>query len=79
MCAERFHVKNYIDILDPGRVATTAQARAFAMFILRQKHCWTHAKIGQAFGRDYSTCVHACQKINRAIDDAEWIKQIIES
>ena len=69
---KQFHVDPQ-QLLDPGRVAQVADARAVAMFLLRVKHGWTYAGIGKLFGRDYSSCVHACQKMQRRIDQVAWI------
>lgn len=60
--ATALHVRrNLIDSNDRGQ--HVALARMIAMYLIRTSTTFTFPEIGELFGRDHSTVIHACNKI----------------
>lgn len=79
--AEHFGV-DVIDILGDSREAQIAGARQWAMDICRRVLGWSSSRVGEYFGRDRSTILHASRVVGaqvangRASEMAELIEEI---
>ncbi|MBB3038093.1 chromosomal replication initiator protein [Hoyosella altamirensis] len=51
------------ELCGPGRTRAVAQARQIAMYLCRELTDLSLPKIGQAFGRDHTTVMHADRKV----------------
>ncbi|MCW4354789.1 chromosomal replication initiator protein DnaA [Hoyosella sp. YIM 151337] len=51
------------ELCGPGRTRSVAQARQIAMYLCRELTDLSLPKIGQAFGRDHTTVMHADRKV----------------
>ena len=56
-------------IMGPRRHRKTSQARAVAMFLMREKTRWTLAEIARYFERDHTSVVYAVRKVE---ERCEW-------
>ncbi len=56
------------DLLSKTRAANIARPRQVAMFIARELTRHSLPEIGRAFGRDHSTVMHACRKIQQDLE-----------
>lgn len=55
------------DVLGVARHQSTADARAFAVWLVRRELACSYPELGRIFGRDHSTCQAAVRKVERAI------------
>jgi len=66
------------DLLGSSRKNEIVVPRQIAMFLMRNELNSSYPNIGQSVGgRDHTTAMHACEKINRLIDENEKIKNDI--
>ena len=66
------------DILSKKRKKNIAYARQVAMFLTRELTGSSFPKIGEAFsGRDHTTIMHGCEKIERELKDNTDLKKAI--
>ena len=66
------------DLLGSSRKNEIVVPRQIAMFLMRQELNSSYPNIGQNVGgRDHTTAMHACEKINKLIDQNEKIKNDI--
>ncbi|MDR2211156.1 MAG: chromosomal replication initiator protein DnaA [Spirochaetaceae bacterium] len=77
--AEKFHLSPN-DLKGKKRTQSIVYPRQLAMFIIREITEYTTTEIGQAFGgRDHTTVMHACQKIEDRINSDPSMDSIIQS
>ena len=77
--AEYFHLETG-DLLSRSRKRSVAQARQIAMYLCRELTEESYAHIGSRFGgRDHSTVIHACRKINDALDSDPGLQNDVSS
>ena len=63
------------DLLGSSRKNEIVVPRQIAMFLMREELSSSYPNIGQNIGgRDHTTAMHACEKINRLINENEKIK-----
>ncbi|MDR3115201.1 MAG: chromosomal replication initiator protein DnaA [Treponema sp.] len=63
-----YHKLSVSDLKGKKRTKTIALPRQLAMYIIREITQYSTTEIGQAFGgRDYSTVIHSCQKIEERL------------
>jgi chromosomal replication initiation ATPase DnaA len=61
-----------VDVLARDRHKTTAAARQCCMFVLRSQLGLSYPEIGRIIaGRDHTTAMHACRKIDRLLTSGE--------
>jgi len=66
------------DLLGSSRKNEIVVPRQIAMFLMRKELNSSYPNIGQSIGgRDHTTAMHACDKINKLIEDNEKIKNDI--
>ena len=52
------------DIAAPKRISVAAvRARQIAIYLTHVTFHWTLARVASAFGRDRTTCAHACHRV----------------
>ncbi len=56
------------EMCGPGRTRAVAQARQIAMYLCRELTDLSLPKIGQAFGRDHTTVMHADRKVRSGMN-----------
>ncbi|MBD8507021.1 chromosomal replication initiator protein DnaA [Hoyosella sp. G463] len=56
------------ELCGPGRTRAVAQARQIAMYLCREMTDLSLPKIGQAFGRDHTTVMHADRKVRSGMN-----------
>lgn len=62
-----------LDILSATRHrADAARARQIAIYLAHTGCAWPLARVGIAFGRDRSTCAHACARVEDMREDARF-------
>lgn len=66
LVAQHYHIAE-ADILSQGRSRDIAVPRQLAIYLTREKCGFSTPRIGQAFGRDHSTVMHACKKAEEMI------------
>lgn len=75
--AEYYHI-SLEDICSKQRDKYIVMPRQIAMYLIRQETQASLLEIGQLFGgRDHSTVLHACEKIDRAINTDSTLRQEI--
>ena len=68
------------DLIGPKRSNDIAYPRQIAMYLCRDVANMTYPKIGDVFdGRDHTTVMHACRKIEKEIKEKNNTKLIVES
>jgi chromosomal replication initiator protein len=66
------------DIVGKQRTASVALARQICMFLSRKLMNMPYPKIGEQFGgRDHSTIMHGCEKIEKDIVSDEYTKEMV--
>lgn len=66
------------EILIPSRRKEIVFPRQVAMYLLREELKCSYPLIGRKFqGKDHTTAIHACEKINRELQDSEKLKEEI--
>jgi chromosomal replication initiator protein len=77
--AEKFHLSPN-DLKGKKRTQSIVYPRQLSMYIIREITEYTTTEIGQAFGgRDHTTVMHACQKIEDRIQSDPSMDSIIQS
>jgi chromosomal replication initiator protein len=77
--AETFKVSSY-DIKSKKRNASISRARNIAMYLCRELTSASTTEIGLSFGgKDHTTIIHACKKINDCMKEDELLRSTIES
>lgn len=78
--AKYFNI-NKLDLISAKRSADITYPRQIAMFLCREVADLSYPKIGESFGgRDHSTVMHACNKIDKEITENKGkTKSIVES
>lgn len=67
------------DLKSQTRTKNIALARQIAMFLVRKYTGLGYKEIGQHFGgKDHTTVIHACEKIERSLDDSTESRALIE-
>lgn len=67
------------ELFSPVRTKRIALARQVAMYLMRRLLCLPLKEIGSIFGgKDHTTVIHACEKIEKMIKDNSGIGQRIE-
>jgi chromosomal replication initiator protein len=56
------------ELLGPGRTRNVLLSRQVAMYLIRELAGLSLPRIGAAFGRDHTTVLHACRKIDEALE-----------
>ena len=54
-------------LFGPSRLRNVLLSRQVAMYLARELVGLSFPRIGAAFGRDHTTVLHACQKIEEAL------------
>jgi len=76
----KFYDVDIKDIVGKGRKQELVRPRQIIMFLMRQEANTSFPTIGQELGgRDHTTAMHACNKIQRELGENERIKQEVES
>jgi chromosomal replication initiator protein len=77
--AEEFHL-SLNDLKGKKRTQSIVYPRQLAMYIIRELTEYTTTEIGQAFGgRDHTTVMHACQKIEDRINSDPSMDSTVQS
>ncbi|MBE6787088.1 MAG: chromosomal replication initiator protein DnaA [Ruminococcaceae bacterium] len=66
------------EILSNRRTASLALARQVAMYIAREMTDLSYKKIGESFGKDYTTVLHNVNKIENFLKDKPYQKELVE-
>ena len=75
-----FYNINSIDILGAGRSAKIVLPRHIVMYILKNKYNLTYQKIGAILnGKDHTTVMNGCMRIENEIKTNEELKMAVES
>lgn len=64
------------DLLGRGRPQHVAAARQLAMYAMRELTSLSFPAIGDKFGRDHSTVIHACNLIQRRALDPSYRRMV---
>jgi chromosomal replication initiator protein len=76
--AEYFDIK-IEDIVSPCRKKNLTEPRQIIMFLMREELKSSFPNIGQELGgRDHTTVMHACDKINRVIKEDDKMRQDLD-
>jgi chromosomal replication initiator protein len=76
---KHFHIKNQ-DLKSTSRARTVALPRQIAMFLARKYTGLGYKEIGQFFGgKDHSTIMHGCKKIEEEIETDSIVRDAVES
>lgn len=76
----RYYDISMDDILGKSRERRLAFPRQVAMYLLREEAKCSYPSIGdQVGGRDHTTAMHACEKINELLKDDDQLKQDLTS
>lgn len=71
-----FYGITQIDLMKRSRKKEIVRPRQICMYLLREESRSSFPEIGQKLGgRDHSTVIHACEKINREEQEQESVKQ----
>lgn len=65
------------ELLCPSRSKTVAHARQVAIWIARQTLGLSYPELGRAFLRDHSTCISACRRIDRLLNEPDSYDAIV--
>jgi chromosomal replication initiator protein len=66
------------DLKSRGRKSHQANARQIAMYLCREMTKNSLPQIGEYFGRDHSTVIHAYERVKEEINNDQTLKKIIE-
>jgi chromosomal replication initiator protein len=76
----RFYDVDIKDIVGKGRRKELVRPRQVTMYLMRGEANTSYPTIGHELGgRDHTTAMHACNKINKEVQDNERTKQEVES
>ncbi len=65
------------ELLGPSRLRSVLQSRQVAMYLARELIGLSLPRLGAAFGRDHTTVLHACRKVETALtEDTELAKRV---
>lgn len=78
MVAENFRVTPE-EVKSRRRDKKTVLARQVAMYLIKQQNGCSLAQIGQEFGRDHSTVIHACEKIATELRYNSYLGRVIQT
>ena len=68
-----------VDITAPRRASQSAvRARQLAIYLTHITFHWPLARVAFAFGRDRTTCGHACRRIEDMREDAAFDRRLSE-
>ena len=76
--ARRYSV-SYSDILSSKRTSNVALARMIAMYLTRELTEFSLPSIGDFFGRNHSTVIHAVNKIKEDMDKDPSFRKDVEA
>ena len=77
--AKHFHMKAQ-DLKATSRKSSVAVPRQIAMYLIRKYTGLGFKDIGQYFGgKDHTTIIHACNKIEKSLDSDRTIREAVES
>ena len=66
------------DILSSRKTASLVLARQVSMYIARETTDLSYKAIGEKFGRDHSTVLHNCSKIEEFLKDKPFQKELVD-
>lgn len=66
------------DILSSRRTSSLVLARQVAMYIARETTDLSYKAIGENFGKDHSTVLHNCSKIEEFLKDKPFQRELVE-
>ncbi len=66
------------DILSNRKTASLVLARQVSMYIARETTDLSYKSIGEKFGRDHSTVLHNCSKIEEFLKDKPFQKELVD-
>jgi len=66
------------DILSNRKTASLVLARQVSMYIARETTDLSYKAIGEKFGRDHSTVLHNCSKIEEFLKDKPFQKELVD-
>jgi len=66
------------DILSSRKTAALVLARQVSMYIARETTDLSYKAIGEKFGRDHSTVLHNCSKIEEFLKDKPFQKELVD-
>lgn len=66
------------DILSSRKTASLVLARQVSMYIARETTDLSYKSIGEKFGRDHSTVLHNCSKIEEFLKDKPFQKELVD-
>ena len=76
----KFFQVSLADLRAKKRTKNIVQARQIAMYLSRQLAQQSLPEIGNAFGgKDHTTVLHSCKKVERDIDESDEIKRMVFS
>jgi len=78
LVAENFQVTSE-DVTGRRRDKKTVLARQVAMYLIKQQNGCSLAQIGEAFGRDHSTVIYACEKIAGEIEHNAYLERLVHT
>jgi chromosomal replication initiator protein len=79
VAAEEFHL-SINDLKSKKRTQSVVYPRQLAMYLIREMTEYTTTEIGEAFGgRDHTTVMHACQKIEERIKLEPSMESLVQS
>lgn len=68
------------ELKSPKRTKTIALARQIAVYLIRKYTSLTYDEIGRHFGgKDHTTLIHACEKIEAGIEERSEIRKAVEA
>jgi chromosomal replication initiator protein len=67
------------ELLSSKRTSKLAEARQVAMYLSRETLNSTYQSIGQAFDKDHTTVIYACEKIEKMLKDNFGVKTIVDN
>ena len=77
--AERFHIKPS-ELKSKRRTKALVLPRQITMYLCREITKMSYPEIGRQFGgKDHTTVMHACRRIEKQTDTDESVKQVVET
>lgn len=58
----------FSEVMDKSRQRAIVSCRQLCMYILRKHYEWSLMGIGEAFGMDHATVIHACKAVRTSIE-----------
>jgi len=75
--AKHFHLKVQ-DLKSVTRARTVALPRQIAMYLMRKYTGMGYKEIGHYFGKDHTTILHGCNKIEKELETDQTIREAVE-